>query len=202
MTILEIDGRKIYMSISPENKALAVCLKDAFDGRPSVVKFWDDAHQSSVDILCVEDALEGSVSAIGTLGLSDTPINLESGGKPLRVELLMAFKTDQRDGAKILSTCAFNVINSGMEIKLGLIFPRVIELYRPGSAMHHILFSSPYLWNLKTQDFPKKKVAWLQAIPISDAEREYALANGSDALETVLQEREANIFDFDRASTI
>jgi antitoxin YqcF len=188
------------MSISPENKALAICLKDAFDGQPSVTKFWDDAHKSNVDILCVENAPEDGVSAIGTLGLSDTSIDLESGGKPLRVEMLMAFKTAQQDGPNILSTCAFCVINSGIEIKLGSIFPRVIELYRPGSPMRHILFSSPYLWDLKTQDFPEKKVAWLHAIPISDAEHDYALTNGSNALETVLEEQAVNVFDLDRAS--
>jgi antitoxin YqcF len=190
------------MAIKSDNKALAIYLKDLFEGNATVIRYWDDAHHSSVDILSCEDTPEKGITSIGTIGLSETSISLESGGKSLRVELIMTFMADQLDGPNILSTCAFNVINSGMEIMPGSIFPRVLELYRPTSSMKHVLFSSPFIWEMETQEFTDKKVAWLHAIPISDAEYQYALANSSDDLETVLEENEVDMYDLDRLSVI
>jgi hypothetical protein len=190
------------MTISAENKALAVYLRSMIGGRPSVSKFWDDAHHASIDIMRVEKAPDEHISTVSTLGLSDTDIGLEADGRSLRVELLMSYRTSQNDGENILSTCAFNVINSAMPINPGVIFPRVVELYRPSSSMVHILFSSPYLWDLQTQDFTTKKVAWLVAIPISDAEYDLARSEGSDALENLLEERNADVFDLDRQSVL
>lgn len=190
------------MAVTEENKALAVYLRSVIGGRPSVTKFWDDAHLSSIDIMCVENAPDEGVSTVATLGLSDTAIGLEADGKPLRVELLMSYRTSQGDGENILSTCAFNVINSSMAINPGTIFPRVLELYRPHSQMVHIMFSSPYLWDLRAQDFAAKKVAWLVAIPISDAEYELARSEGSDALENLLEQHSADVFNLDRQSLL
>lgn len=190
------------MTVSSDNKALAVYLRSMIGGRPTVTQFWDDARHASIDIMHVENAPNQGISTVATLGLSETAIGLESGGKSLRVEMLMSYRTSQNDGENILSTCAFNVINSAMAINPGAIFPRVLELYRPHGEMKHILFSSPYLWDLQTQDFANKKVAWLVAIPISDAEYELALSEGSDALETLLEQHDADVFDLDRESVL
>jgi antitoxin YqcF len=147
--MLATGKRNIQMTKSAENKALAQYLKSMIGDRPKIHAFWDVANKSSVDIFCVEDVPQKGISTAATLGLSDASIESEVYGKPLRVELLMSFRTAQGDGENILATCAFNVINSGMIIRPGIIFPRVVELYRPKSPMRHILFTDPYLWDLK-----------------------------------------------------
>jgi hypothetical protein len=61
---------------------------------------------------------------------------------------------------------------------------------------------SPFVWDLETQSFSGKSVAWLQVLPISDAERDYALANGPEALEDLFQDRQIDVFDIDRPSAL
>jgi competence protein ComGC len=55
---------------------------------------------------------------------------------------------------------------------------------------------------LKTQEFPTKKVAWLLAVPISDKEKDFLTENGSDALESLFEEKQIDIFELDRKSIV
>lgn len=66
------------------------------------------------------------------------------------------------------------------------------------------MFVSPFLWSdqLETLEFDDKKVTWLQAIPISEAEYAYVDKNGAEALEDILEEAEVDILDLERKSTI
>jgi antitoxin YqcF len=190
------------MAVSVENKALAVYLRSIFGGRPSVSKFWDANNRSSVDILTVRDSPHAGVSSYGTLGLSDFSIGLSSGEVCLGVELLLALRNEYQDAANILSTGAFAVINSKLKAKPGTVFPRVVELYAPQIEMKHVFLVPPFLWNLQTQEFSTKKVAWLLAVPISEKERNFVAENGSDALESLFEKRQIDIFDLDRKSIV
>jgi hypothetical protein len=77
-------------------------------------------------------------------------------------------------------------------------------MYYPASEMRHVLFVEPFLWDkkFKVQELPDKTVAWLLMVPISEAEMQYARQNGSDALGDILEEKEVDIFDLKRASTL
>ena len=70
--------------------------------------------------------------------------------------------------------------------------------------MKHLFFTSPSLWqdNLETLDLETKKVAWLMAVPISEAERQYKEANGADALEDLFEEHQVDILDLTRKSVV
>lgn len=188
------------MTVSKENKALAAYLRTVFGGTPSVFTFWDEDNRSSVDIMTTRDSPEPGVSSYATLGLSDTSIGQSSDGIPLRVELLLVSTNEEQAAPQILASSAFTIINSKQKATPGAIFSRVIELYLPESDMKHILLAPPFLWKLETQEFSTKKVAWLLAVPISDKEMKFAAQKGSDALEDLLQEKQANIFDPERKS--
>ena len=190
------------MSIPLEQKTIARYLSGVIKGKPSVSKYWDDAKKSNVDIMSIADRPNAGISTVTTLGLLNSDIGLEADGKPLRVEVLMIFNTSQGSAQNILATCAFNVINSNMEIYPGAVFPRVVELYRPDSDMKHILFVSPYLWSLETKDFESKKVTWLHGIPISDEEFEFSLSEGTEALEDLLEKEKVDIVNLDRKSIL
>jgi len=61
--------------------------------------------------------------------------------------------------------------------------------------MEHVLFTSPFLWeDLKTLDFPNKKVTWLLALPISEEEFLFAEKEGTEALEDLLEKKDIVIF--------
>lgn len=63
---------------------------------------------------------------------------------------------------------------------------------------------SRFLWDQPPQTLrlPRKTVAWLQAIPISTAEPEYARANGSEALEDLLEQQKADAVGLLRESVL
>jgi antitoxin YqcF len=190
------------MDATAENKALYQYVASAFGGSPTVARYWDEADKSYVDILSARDVPTGGVTAYATLGLSDHSIGLQVGEVPLGVEFVIAAATAYECTPNVLSACALNIINSKMACQPGQVYPRVVEMYRPEGDMKHILCVSPFLWTLKTMDFPTKKVAWLQAVPISDAEFALAREKGSDALETVFEEHQIDVYNLDRPSVV
>ena len=70
--------------------------------------------------------------------------------------------------------------------------------------MRHFLFLPPFLWEteLKTSQFGGKTVSWLLAVPISDAERQFAENRGSDKLEDLFVERQIDVFNIERLSVV
>ncbi|KQV56778.1 MULTISPECIES: suppressor of fused domain protein [unclassified Caulobacter] len=190
------------MAVSEENKSLARYLKDVTQGSPTVTKYWDDAHVSDIDIMIIKDAPAKGVSTYASLALSDVRTGLTSGGKALGVEIVLALATDCAEGANMIATCGFSIKKGEVVPTPGAIIPRVLELYGDGRDMKHAMLISPFLWELETQTFPAKTVAWLQVLPISDPERDYALANGPEALEDLFEEHQIDVFDIDRPSVL
>ncbi|MBT2640182.1 suppressor of fused domain protein [Bacillus sp. ISL-39] len=190
------------MSISVENKIIAKTALKAFGENPSVYKYWDDNHSSSIDILSVKSRELTDVVLRSTIGLSDYSIGYEEGFLPVRIEIVGASNFDCFPN--VLATCAFNIINSKFQCSLGSIFKDVINMYLPNSPMNHILFVTPFLWGeeLKTLDFKSKKVVWLMAIPISNAEKNYADEQGVEALEELFEQVPINVFDLERQSIL
>jgi hypothetical protein len=190
------------MAVSEENRSLARYLKDVTRGSPTVTKYWDDAHVSDIDIMIIKDAPAKGVSTYASLALSDVRTGLTSGGKALGVEIVLALATDCAEGANMIATCGFSIKKGEVVPTPGAIIPRVLELYGDGRDMKHAMLISPFLWELETQAFPAKTVAWLQVLPISDPERDYALANGPEALEDLFEEHQIDVFDIDRPSVL
>jgi hypothetical protein len=69
-------------------------------------------------------------------------------------------------------------------------------MYDCSPTMRHFLFVPPFLWedHLNTLDLDGRKVAWLLAVPISEDERAFAEANGSEKLEELFADRQIGIF--------
>jgi hypothetical protein len=63
----------------------------------------------------------------------------------------------------------------------------------------------PYLWDdeaLRSRVYGGKTVAWLQAVPISDAETQYVLDNGAGALSALFEEHDPDFVDLERDSVV
>lgn len=190
------------MGITNENKIIAKSALQAFGGKPKVSKYWDAANVSSVDLLTAVRPNEDVVS-YSTIGLSDYSIDYNVDGMPLRIEIVGACAAKFDQYPNLLATCAFYIINSKFSISHGKIFRDMIEMYFPDSQMKHVLFVAPVLWeDLKTLEFPDKKVAWLLAVPISDNEYLYAQEKGAEMLEKLFEQKEIQIFDIQRKSIL
>src|SRR5262249_12982071 len=85
----------------------------------------------------------------------------------------------------------------------GVIFPDMLSLYGLSKTMEHFYFMPPFLWpDLETKVFGTKKVAWLLAVPISDAEAQVAGNKGAAALEDLFDAEQIDIFDLQRPSVV
>lgn len=160
------------MGVTQENKVIARTVLGAFGGKPKVTKYWDDNKNSSIDILSVSDQPQEGITSYSTLGLSDHSINYEVNGTPLRIEIVAAMESASDIYANVLSTCAFNIINSNFTCAPGVIFKNVISMYDQETDMKHIMFVPPFLWeeDLELLEFSNKNVTWLMALPISEGE--------------------------------
>jgi antitoxin YqcF len=190
------------MDVSVDDKALAQYLAKTFHGESSIDEYWDENDASSVDVMTVEDVPWAGVTTAATLGLSNVSVGFEVDGQALRVEILMPYASDAADGPNILATAALNVISSQMDAEPGVVHLGVVEMYLPDSDMKHLLLTHPFTWQLQSQRMTRKTVAWLQGVPISEAEYELALENGVDQLEDLLEAKSVDVFDLNRPCAV
>jgi antitoxin YqcF len=183
-------------------KAVARHTAASFGGRPQVSRYWDDNRASYVDIVSCQDSPWAGVTAYGTVGLSQ--LALAPRGQPLetRVEILGACRSEHSEFANVIATAAFCAINSQWDIAPGVIFPDALRMYECSSTMVSLLFLPPFLWDgsFKSTLIDDRRLAWLMAVPISDAEAKLAIDAGVPVLEELFEERQIDIFDLNRAS--
>lgn len=190
------------MSISNENKKINKILKEIFQTNPTYARYTDDIGKSTIDIMICNDSPLIGISSFGTLGLSDFSLGKRIDNVPLGVELVGYSNTKYEFFAKVLATCAFNVINSQFKCEPGAIHLNIINMYI-NTDMKHIMFVSPSGWEKKLETlylYPQKVVAWLLIVPISDKEYEFSQMHGSESLENLFEKQEIDISNLERNS--
>ena len=190
------------MSVSEETKQLARYVRDRIGSKIRISDFWDDERVRKVGIAEMADAPIEGVTSYATLGLSEYSIDLISDGMPLRVEVLAAFGSQFEAGANFVSTAAFIMMGAPDLCRPGALLMNMNEGYYPDSPMQHGLLVAPFEWEVETQVLSSKKVAWLQLVPVSNKEARYAAQKGSDALQTLLEQKEIDVFDLFRVSVV
>ena len=195
------------MSVSEEARQIARVLADTFrvgaaaKATPQMHRYGDETDRSTIDLLsCVNSPMKG-ITAYGTVRLSDHTLDNDS---DLRAEIIGAFPTAVPAFANVITTCAFNVINDNAPLFPGAIHGEALGLYELSPTLRHILFVSPFLWEHRpeTLTLPDRKVAWLMAVPITEAERAYTAIHGSRALEEIFEQKDIDIFDVERPSVV
>lgn len=189
---------------SEANRWIARHARDVFDGEQArVVRYLDAPERSEIHVLQSSDTPAEGLTSFCTVGLSDYP---DPAGPPrldppLGVEILAV--SDLPEFGEVVSTAAFCVINSGCRPRPGGVFRGVVALHRPGSRARNLLFVEPCLWadeDFASRALEGKTVAWLQALPITDAEAEFVRDNGADALTVLFDDDGPDFLDLDRDS--
>jgi len=189
--------------VSEANRRLARALSDAFGGEFRVHAYIDDERRNSVDVLSCPDRPQRGVASFGTIGLSDHPIYRDGKEIDVRAELVGACAASFAELPNVLASCAFEVIKARRFAAPGVIFPEAFAQYQRGGALRHVMFVPPFLWeDLKPLRVGKKPVAWLLVVPISEAEMRLAIDEGPARLETLLEQREVDIYDPCRSSVL
>lgn len=166
--------------------------------RPPVTSFYSDDRSLSLDLMEVADLPSQGLITVATLGLSDVANASPSGD--VRVELLLAAPTAVAHASNVLATTAFDVMRGPFPGAWpGALKPRAIERNQPDAAMPDVLIVSTFSW----EDLdPLPDVHFLQVIPVHASESAYCLENGSDALEQLFEDRQIDIYDWQRAPVV
>jgi len=190
--------------VSAENKIVAKSVAAVFGSSPLVNRYQDRSASTHIDVLSCEDSPAAGLTAYSTVSLSDIQFKATAEGLPLGVEMAAACLSSYRNFANVLGTAALLVRKKQQECQPGAIFERVVSVNDPTVAMKHLVFVSPFLWGDRpdTLYLENKAVAWLQAVPISDAELDYALERSVSDLEEVLDKERAEIYNLNRESVI
>lgn len=191
-------------NVSNDNKAVAKTVAATFGGSPRVVEYVDAGGASRVAILHSADHPWPGTTSYCTIGLSDVSIPRDV-NPPLGVELLaVADSACHPRFAEALSTAAFFWINDGWEPEPGACFREVLRVHLPETRLPHFFLTDPYLWEREfgSRVIGAKTVAWLLAVPISEAEADYAEERGPEALEDLLERHSVDITDLGRASVV
>ncbi len=99
-----------------------------------------------------------------------------------------------------LASAAFHSMRSGDVYHPGAAIENYVRLYFPDSPLPHLYFTSPFSWDLRTFGAGSRTVTWLQAMPISAAERDFLKSDGDIALEQRFSAHAINVYDLNRPS--
>ena len=189
-------------SMSIDLKTIARTEAAAFGGTPKVTRHWDAAEERSVDVLACADRPDDGVTSWATIGASQFDNQVTSDAGPVRVELVGACASTWPSFGNMLATCALNIATGQYAVTPGVIMPGIVAMYEPSVTTSHMLLTDPFLWDgqlqsLRDEDY---SVAWLMGVPVTDAELEFAGAEGADALEELFSAAGIDVFDLDRPS--
>jgi hypothetical protein len=183
--------------------AVAQAAIAAFGGAARMHRYARDGGEH-VGVVVAADHPAAGITSYATVGASGRSIGLANRGTEVRVEFVGAAYARFAEFPIVLAGCAVNVLAAGYSGHPGAIYAGLVRAHREVGAMGHVLLVRPRLWGdrLRTLDLPGLSIAWLMAVPISDAERRHAEQHGSDALEQVLGGRAVDVFDLDRPSAV
>lgn len=104
----------------------------------------------------------------------------------------------------VLASAAFCIMRSEAVYHPGTVLPNHVRQFYEASKLPHLYLTAPFLWEkeLAMLDCGTKKVSWLLAMPISDAEYLYLQEHGDHAFEQALEKQHVDASDLDRASVI
>lgn len=190
--------------VSADNKLIARHAAKVLGGKPSLIAYWDDPHEHWVDLAICRNAPSRGLTSYSTVNLSDAPLIQKGSEYPVRIELVGACDSKLEEFANVLSTAAFFVMKDKWFCRRGVVFETLVSMYKLSDTMEHLYFTAPSQWpELNTTlELATKKVTWLWAIPISEAESRYIAENGDDEFESLLEEADADVFDITRESIV
>lgn len=183
-------------------KQVARQIVRVFGQTPAIFRYGNADGSKYIDLAVSADLPSAGVCSCATIGLYRTDIGLVHGERPLRVELLAAGPSETEDFLNAVTTAAFEIME-GRAAYPGFVVQNVVGPYFPESEMRHMLLTHPFLW-AGTHSFSvgDMTVAWLMCVPISENERHYCAKNGLDALESLFEKQQIDVWNLNRKSVL
>lgn len=191
--------------ITDDNKRVANHAAKSFGGKPSVSRFHHENAPLHVDVLECKDKPSRGVTSYSTIGLSDFVMKREDGTEfPTRLELAGACASSAEKFPNVIASLAFRIMRNRELVYPGLSFHGFVEEYSAKTTVPHVFVTAPFLWEstLVNVQCDGKNVSWLLVVPVSDAEIKLLEMKGDDALETLFEKAQIDIFDLTRDSVV
>lgn len=176
-------------------------LKARFGPECATYAYYDSSEAHVVAVVEANGVPHAELATFTTASLHATPNLLD--GRDIRVELLIVGPRESSGLANVVATAAFCVLKDGWLAAPGVVFPDAISEYFPDATVPHLMWTEPFDFrDLASVEIPglKADVHILQAVPITEAERQLLLRAGFGALSDALQSAGAEHFDLRRAS--
>jgi hypothetical protein len=189
---------------SEDNNIVHQTIETNFAGKASVSQYRDEHQKNIIVIAAVENSPRKTIHSYATIGLSNHSIGVLIGGIPLGVEMVGACRQVFEKFPDMLVAISFDITQSKVRFHPGAVYKDVVSRYYPDFEMKHILFVPPYGWNQEflTLELTSKRVGWLMALPISEAEWKFYKESESGELEELLAEKQVDIYDLGRRSIL
>jgi hypothetical protein len=174
----------------------------AFGGVPRVDRYYDQDESHYVDLLACSDGASDGLTSYSTVTLHACENRLDD--QDIRVELAGVVASSAERFPNLLATAAFNVMKGGWLAAPGVVFPGLLADYDLSQSLPHVMWVEPQTWpQLGTVEVPDGPgVHWLQAIPISERERQLLTSQGFFELERRLEEHDIPFWDLSRPSAV
>ncbi len=191
------------MSDTDAGQLVAKAAAEAFGGTASLALHEDKEKSGALGVVTAVDSPERGMVSCGTVGFMAHDMGLKAEGRSLRAEMVMAGPSTEESLPELLVSCALGLAHSGRSCGHAKVVPDIVPATYSTHDLRHALFTVPFLWDgPEMVRFDDVLVAWLLVVPISDAERTYAVERGVDALEEVFRRDGVNVFDLDREPAV
>ena len=182
-------------------RAVSEFFESALGGDSQVRAYYDEWEEYVVAVVEALHTPSRTLSTYVTASLHAAPKVMD--GRDIRVELLMVAPQGEGSAANIVATAVFCVIKDGWLAAPGVVFPDAVREYLPDTTVPHLMWTEPFdFTDLGTiaVDGLVENLHVLQAVPLTERERDFLLEPGFDALSSRLESAEARHFDLYRVS--
>ena len=200
MGSFELAGKIKKMSVPMNHKNWAQHLKLLLGGECTVHNFYDESEKNNVHIF---RSINEEGIFVATVGLME--INQS---KNKDIELFTEIIMDQRGYDErienVLSTIAFYILKDGWRVAPGVVFEQMVEMYFPNHPLPHVMFVPPFQWEteMTSVKLETKLIYPLMAVPISEAERQFAAKNEGQDLESLWTSNATDVLNWSRQSAV
>ena len=128
------------------NKEIAKYALSFIGGTPKVHRYYNEAEDKSVDVMCCTDNKYSNTKVFSTIGLSAFDAGVVSDDKSVRVELIGITNSEVDNWDHVMASTAFEVIDSET-LGYGMVIQNVVREYFKDSTLEHVVLVSPVYWD-------------------------------------------------------
>jgi antitoxin YqcF len=188
---------------SPDNLKILESLTDVI-GEVKTTRPLHEHDGRRMEIVIAEDSPRTGINSYSTIGLSVIPIGYLSGSVYLGAEIVSAAAAGFVNYMDVLAACVDDILHSKFRLFPGAVYKNAFKDTYPDVCVKHLIFDTPQGWNkdLLTLDLGTRQVAWIMAVPVTDAELRLYSGSESGELQEQFEARKIDLFDLTRPSVV